>query len=91
MERKCKRWSREEDMLLLRQVNAFPHRKAMCFMAVAQSTGRSSKAARQRYYNYLKKLEDSIDTVENPAIPQKLSLWRRVKGWLSCKFLKSSF
>lgn len=80
---KGKRWSKDEDMLLLRQVTAFPHKKSVCFMAVAQSTGRSSKAVEQRYYGHVKKLENSIEMNTDPIIPQKLSLWKRIKRFFS--------
>lgn len=79
---KCKKWTKDEDMLLLRQVQAFPHRKARCFMAVAQSTGRTRKAVEHRYYAYLRGQEES-HMLDYRQASGKLSLWKRIKRCLS--------
>lgn len=78
MAKTYKRWSKAEDNKLLRQVEAFPHRKSWCFMVIAQELNRTPAAVQTRYYQYLnKKVQDSH--IEEEAKP---SLLRRIINFL---------
>lgn len=44
MRREIKKWTAEEEALLLRQVRAFPQNLNKCFVIVSESTGRSKSA-----------------------------------------------
>jgi hypothetical protein len=52
---KAKRWSDEENQILLRQIDAFPHNLAKCFTIVAEQTGRSKSACAAHWYTKLSK------------------------------------
>lgn len=52
---KNKRWTKEEDTRLLRQVRAFPQNLNKCFIIVGEELGRSTGAVAARWYQYLSK------------------------------------
>lgn len=52
---KPKRWTEEEDRILLQQIDAFPHNLSKCFMVVAEITGRSKGAVQAHWYTVLSK------------------------------------
>lgn len=55
---KPKRWNDEEDQLLLRQIDAFPHNLSKCFAIVAEQTGRTKAACASHWYTSLSKDPD---------------------------------
>lgn len=55
---KPKRWNDEEDQLLLRQIDAFPHNLSKCFAIVAEQTGRTKAACAAHWYTTLSKNPD---------------------------------
>lgn len=60
MSRTCKKWTEEEDQLLLRQVRAFPQNLSKCFLIVAESTDRTPQAVCYHWYNVTSKRPDAI-------------------------------
>lgn len=85
-----KKWSNEEDALLVRQVRAFPQNLSRCFLLVAESTGRSQKAVQAHWYTKVsKKPENMCFFTASPkhvsknrkngmGIATSESLWRRL-------------
>lgn len=55
---KPKRWTAEEDQILLKQIDAFPHNLAKCFCVVSEITGRSKGAVAAHWYTVVSKRED---------------------------------
>jgi hypothetical protein len=55
MAREIKRWTREEDEALLRQVRAFPQNLNRCFLIVSEITGRTPGAVANHWYTKLSK------------------------------------
>ena len=55
-----KRWTKEEDELLLRQVRAFPQNLSKCFLIEGQSTNRSQRAVANHWYTSLSKRSDVL-------------------------------
>lgn len=55
MSQSTRRWSHEEDQILLRHIEAFPHNLARCFMTVSEQTGRSKAAVASHWYTKLSK------------------------------------
>lgn len=60
MSRTCKRWTEEENQLLLRQVKAFPQNLAKCFLIVAESLDRTPHAVTNHWYTVLSKRPDIL-------------------------------
>lgn len=56
--RHCKKWTRQEDERLLRQVKAFPQNLHRCFMIVAEELGRTESAVSGHWYTSLSKRPD---------------------------------
>lgn len=48
-----KRWTSEEDLRLIRQVQAFPQNLHKCFMIVAEELDRTESSVAGRWYNKL--------------------------------------
>lgn len=55
MAKQLKRWSVEEDKLLIRQVSAFPQNLNKCFIVVSEVTGRSVGAVSNHWYTKVSK------------------------------------
>lgn len=55
MSRQVRKWTVEEEELLLRQVKAFPQNLSRCFLIVAESTGRSKSAVSGHWYTVVSK------------------------------------
>ena len=53
MEQK-KRWTREEDEILVQAISAKPHNLKKCFIAVAEQTGRTIGATQFRWYQHVR-------------------------------------
>ena len=56
----CKRWSEDENQLLLRQVRAFPQNLTKCFMIVSEQIGRTESAVSGHWYTSLSKRPDAM-------------------------------
>lgn len=50
-----KRWSRAEDLRLVRQVQAFPQNLHKCFLMVAEELGRTESGVAGRWYQHVSK------------------------------------
>ena len=77
-----KRWTRAEDLRLIRQVNAFPQNLHKCFMIVAEELGRTENGVAGRWYNKLSKDPANVcffisqkSTAESSK--PKRSIWQR--------------
>jgi hypothetical protein len=55
---KPKKWTDEENQLLLRQIDAFPHNLSKCFLLVAEQTGRTKGSVSSHWYTSLSKDPD---------------------------------
>lgn len=55
-----RRWTEEEDNLLLRQVKAFPQNLHKCFVIVAESTDRTPRAVASHWYMVVSKRPDAV-------------------------------
>lgn len=85
-----KRWTKEEDDRLFRQIKAFPQNMTKCFMIVSQELGRTPGACMYRWYKYLSKMPEykAIITISSSHISinrkngmgerSTESVWRRV-------------
>lgn len=51
----CRRWSHEEDLLLVKEIKNNPYNLKMCFLAVAAKTGRSESGVAARWYTAVSK------------------------------------
>lgn len=49
-----KRWTQEEDAILVQAISARPQNLSKCFIAVAGKTGRTVEATTYRWYKYVK-------------------------------------
>lgn len=56
----AKKWTREEDAMLLRQVRAFPQNLHKCFLIVSEQTGRTDKAVAAHWYQAVSKRDDAL-------------------------------
>lgn len=54
-----RKWTEEEEELLLRQVRAFPQNLKKCFLIVSEMTDRSPKAVTAHWYTVTSKRPDS--------------------------------
>lgn len=60
MSRTYRKWTEEEDQLLLRQVRAFPQNLSKCFLMVAQNTDRTPQAVANHWYSIVSKRADAL-------------------------------
>lgn len=54
-----RKWTEEEDAMLLRQVSTFPQNLTRCFAIVSEMTGRSKAAVSNHWYTVVSKKPDS--------------------------------
>lgn len=66
-----KRWSRSEDLRLLREVQSCPQNLHKCFVIVAEQLGRTESGVAGRWYNKVSK--DPANTCFFTASPQHIS------------------
>ena len=59
-EKKSKRWTAEEDALLLRSVKAFPQNLHKCFMLVSEQIDRTPQGVSSHWYTVLSKRDDVL-------------------------------
>ena len=90
-----KRWTRAEDLRLIRQVQTFPQNLHKCFVIVAEELGRTESGVAGRWYN--KVSQDPINTCFFTASPKHISenrkngmgressgsIWRRLLAIIS--------
>lgn len=60
MSRQVRKWTEEEDNLLLRQVKAFPQNLNRCFLMVSQNIDRTPAAVASHWYTVVSKKPDAI-------------------------------
>ena len=53
--RPAKRWTPEEESLLLNEIKACPQNLSKCFLSVGVQTGRSNKAVQAHWYTHTSK------------------------------------
>lgn len=66
-----KRWTRSEDLRLIRQVQAFPQNLHKCFVIVAEELGRTESGVAGRWYT--KVSQDPANTCFFTASPKHIS------------------
>ena len=70
-----KRWTKSEDLRLLRQVQAFPQNLHKCFVLVAQELGRTESGVAGRWYGHVSK--DPANVCFFTASPKHVSKNRK--------------
>ena len=70
-----KKWTRSEDLRLLRQVQTFPQNLSRCFMIVAEELGRTKSGVAGRWYQFVSK--DPANTCFFTASPKHVSKNRK--------------
>lgn len=55
-----RKWTEEEEKLLLRQVRAFPQNLTKCFLMVAQNVDRTPGAVANHWYTVVSKRPDAV-------------------------------
>ena len=70
-----KRWSRAEDLRLLRQVQAFPQNLHKCFVMVAEELGRTESGVAGRWYGHVS--QDPANVCFFTASPKHVSKNRK--------------
>lgn len=89
MNRTFRKWTEEEDRILLQQVKASPQNLSRCFIAVSQAIGRSPEAVSAHWYTSLSKRADvcfftasarhlSKNRKNGKGVPVSRSLWQRL-------------
>lgn len=78
---KKKRWTAQEDELLVKSISVFPHKKSMVFMTVAQEIGRTKDAVQYHWYSTLSKNTNLLYRYGLAEMPKKLSFIDRVKAF----------
>lgn len=70
-----KRWSRSEDLLLIRQVQTFPQNLHKCFVIVAEALGRTESGVAGRWYGHVS--QDPANMCFFTASPKHVSKNRK--------------
>ena len=70
-----KRWTKSEDLRLIRQVQAFPQNLHKCFVLVAQELGRTESGVAGRWYGHVSK--DPANVCFFTASPKHISKNRK--------------
>lgn len=73
--RHMKRWSRAEDLRLVRQVQAYPQNLHKCFCMVAEELGRTESAVAGRWYQHVS--QDPVNMCFFTASPKHVSKNRK--------------
>ena len=60
MEKKCRRWTEEEEARLIQQVRTFPQNLTKCFLIVSEVIDRSPGAVQFHWYTVTSKRPDVI-------------------------------
>lgn len=88
--KEIKRWTREEDERLFRQIKAFPQNMHKCFLLVSEEIGRTPGACGYRWYNHLSKMPEykalitissnhiSVNRKNGMGERSSENIWRRV-------------
>lgn len=89
MKKENKRWTREEENILLRQIRVYPHNLTKCFLIVAEQTGRTKGAVSAHWYSTLSKRDDVVEFAtishshlaknrkNSTGVPIQPSVWTR--------------
>lgn len=84
-----KRWTKEEDDRLLRQIKAFPGNLSKCFLIVSEEIGRTPAACAAHWYSSLSKKTEiaffaasARNIIKNrkngKGVESNPSIWRRL-------------
>lgn len=85
-----RKWTAEEDHLLLRTIEAYPQNLAKCFLLVSEQIDRSNKAVAAHWYQKLSKNPDvwlyatisskhiARNRKNGIGVESNMSIWRRV-------------
>lgn len=95
---KGKRWTKEEDKVLLESVKAAPHNLKQAFKQASSKLNRSATACTSRWYTELSKRKESENvafmcvsakkmsvnrkTLSEDNSPEAPSLWKRVMNFI---------
>lgn len=77
---KGKRWTKDEDKVLLESVKAAPHNLKQAFTQASSKLNRSVTACSTRWYTELSKRKDSDNIVFMCVSAKKMSVNRKVLG-----------
>ncbi len=90
MSRQARKWTQEEDELLLRQVKAFPQNLNRCFLMVSQNIDRTPGAVANHWYQVVSKKPDVVcfftasshhvskNRKNGTGVETNASIWRRL-------------
>lgn len=85
-----RKWTEEEEKLLLRQVRAFPQNLTKCFLMVAQNVDRTPGAVANHWYTVVSKRPDAVcfftasakhvskNRKNGKGIESNCNIWRRL-------------
>lgn len=90
MSRNYRKWTREEDQRILRQVKAFPQNLSKCFMLVAEEIDRTPSAVANHWYTKVSKDPEALcfftaspvhiskNRKNGAGVESNGSIWRRL-------------
>lgn len=55
-----RRWTTNEDKILIEQINTFPNSRKAAFEATAKLTGRKASSCSRRWYNHISLQKDTM-------------------------------
>lgn len=84
-----KRWTKEEDDRLFRQIKAFPGNLSKCFLIVSEEIGRTPAACASHWYSSLSKKAEvafftasskhmALNRKNGEGVPSTESIWRKL-------------
>ena len=88
--RQFRKWTKEEDERLVRQIKAFPQNLSKCFMIVSEEIGRTEGACAGRWYTKLSKEPHNLcfftaspqhvsrNRKNGEGVANNRSVWRRL-------------
>lgn len=56
----CRKWTREEERILINQVRVFPHNLKKCFCIVSEQVGRTPGAVANHWYTHTSKQPENL-------------------------------